>query len=527
MKLLAISLPRHDASIAYFDGSELHYVKLERLRESKRFAWWDYKTDRMDLYAWKYDIEQIFNIDIEDVDEIIFDFHMETLYDDYPEEMSKVLSGELNYCKLPVNQNVFDNFLNHKNTYYISHHYAHALSTWMLHPNPDVCITIDGEGDERTWSVYRDHKLIDYGKIQDGSIGGEMARMATMVGVEGEFNDLAGKLMSLISYGTVDKKYLDFLKKFSYKNIEFIFSYDNWVRYIGDELLAHLKKLDWATTVHHYMGEVLVKMFQEYANQNEVISYAGGVAQNIVWNTRLKQEFPNLVIPPHSGDEGLSLGAIELLRRKNNLPNFKLDKFPYIQKDVAPEITANDEVIDYIAKYLAQGKTVLWYQENGEVGPRALGNRSILMDPRISYGKEKINRVKNRENYRPFGASVLKEHVSSISTAQWDDEFMLYTTMLTDDDLHSIKHIDGTCRLQTVDANSPSTLRKLLEKFYELTGCPCLLNTSLNIAGKPIAGYPETALTIFKENGYVDVAVIGNKVHIKEKINDTFSSYMC
>lgn len=517
MKLLALSLPRHDASIAYFDGTDLHYAKIERLKELKRYSWWNYKSDRMDPYAWKYDIKHMFGIDIEDVDEIIVDFHMETMYNEYPQELSKVLSGELNYCKIPDQQNIFDKFLKHKNVYYISHHYAHALSTWMLHPKPDVCITIDGEGDERTWSVYRDDKLIDYGQIHNGSIGGEMVRMARTLGIQGEFNDLAGKLMSLVSYGKIDEKYLDFLKKFSYKSIEFIFSYDNWVRHVGDELLADLKKLDWATTVHYYMAEVLIKMFQTYAKKDEVISYAGGVAQNIVWNTKLKQEFPNLVIPPHSGDEGLSLGAIELLRRKNNLPKFKLNKFPYIQKDIAPKTTASNEIINKVAEQLKNRKIVLWYQQNGEAGPRALGNRSILMDPRIPNGKELINRIKNRENFRPFGASVLKEHVSSISTAQWDDDFMLYTTMLTDDNLHSIKHVDGTCRLQTIDANSPSTLRKLLEKFYELTDCPCLLNTSLNIAGKPIAAYPETALTIFEEQEYVDVVVIGNEIFTKER----------
>src|SRR6056300_95642 len=134
MKLLAISLPRHDASVAYFDGENLHYAKLERLKEAKRFAWWDYTKDRMDPYAWKYDIKNIFGVDVEDVDEIVFDFHVETLYDNAPQELIEVLSGERNYCKIPAEKNVFDKFLKNKNIYYISHHYAHALSTWMLHP---------------------------------------------------------------------------------------------------------------------------------------------------------------------------------------------------------------------------------------------------------------------------------------------------------------------------------------------------------------------------------------------------------
>jgi len=518
MKLLAISLPRHDASAAYFDGENLHYAKLERSKELKRFAWWDYQTDTINLYQWKYDIETMFNVKVEDIDEIIFDFHMDTVYKEYPEELSKVLSGELNYCKIPDKQNVFDKFLKHKNVYYISHHYAHALSTWMLHPKPDVCITIDGEGDERTWSVYRDDKLIDYGQIHNGSIGGEMVGMARTLGIQGEFNDLAGKLMSLVSYGKIDEKYLDFLKKFGYKSIEVIFSYDNWVRHVGDELLADLKKLDWATTVHYYIGEVLVQMFDQYASRDEIISYAGGVAQNIVWNTRLKREFPNLIIPPHSGDEGLSLGAIELLRRKNNLPKFNLDKFPYIQKDIPPETTVSSSTINQVSDLLADGKVVLWYQEHGEAGPRALGNRSILMDPRIVNGKQKINRVKNRENFRPFGASVLSEHASKICNARWDDNFMLYTTILTDVDLHSIKHIDNTCRLQTVAPDSPGSLRKLLERFYQITDCPCLLNTSLNIAGKPIAGYPEVALQMLNDSTAIDYAVIGDKIYKRSNL---------
>ena len=221
MKLLAISLPRHDASAAYFDGKNLHYAKLERSKELKRFAWWDYQTDTVNLYQWKYDIEMLFDIKVKDMDEIIFDFHMDTVYKNYPEELSKVLSGEKNYCKFEHDN--IQKILQNNNLYYISHHYAHALSTWMLHPKPDVCITIDGEGDERTWSVYRNDQLIDYGKIQDGSIGGSMAEMAKVVGIEGQFNDLAGKLMSFVSYGNIDEKYLDKLRKFSYKSIEHIF----------------------------------------------------------------------------------------------------------------------------------------------------------------------------------------------------------------------------------------------------------------------------------------------------------------
>jgi|TARA_B110000483_G_scaffold208811_1_gene254700 carbamoyltransferase len=518
MKLLAISLPRHDASVAYFDGKNLHYVKLERLRESKRFAFWDHKTDLIDLYAWKYEIKNIFDIDINDVDEIIFDYHLDTAYKIFPKELKDVILGKYNYCKISEDANIFNNVIDNKNIYYISHHYAHALSTWMLHPEPDVCITIDGEGDQRTWSVYRTDKLVDFGKIKDGSIGGNMVKLAAALEIKGEFNDLAGKLMSLISYGNINFDYLNILKKFSYKDIDKIFDKRNWINFIGDELLAHHNVLDWATTIHHYMGDVLIEMFKQYADKNDIISYTGGVAQNIVWNTRLKEEFPNLIIAPHSGDEGLSLGAIELLRRKNNLPEFNIKKFPYIQNDIAPSKQANAGLFKYVAELLSQGNIILWYQDNGEVGPRALGNRSILMDPRLVDGKKRINQIKNRENFRPFGASVLAEHQTNISTAKWQDDFMLYTSNLTDDTLHSIKHVDGTCRLQTLDKDNPSSLRKLLESFYDITDCPCLLNTSLNISGKPIAGYPEVALKMLNDSTAIDYAVIGDKIYKRSNL---------
>ena len=519
MKLLAISLPRHDMSMSYFDGETLKYIKIERLKEEKRYSCWNYQSDRMNLYQWKYEAENAFNINVEEVDEIIFDFHLDTIYGNkIPHSLAEVMNGKTSYCKIPSEHNPFKLFLKNENVYYISHHYAHALSTWMLHPDPDVCITIDGEGDKRTWSVYRDNKFVDGGRIEDGSIGGSMAAMAKKFNIQGSFNDLAGKLMSFVSYGKVDQNFVEILKKYSYRDIDRIFDYELWINYIGDVLLAEHKMLDWGATVNYYIGEVLVRMFKDYAKPNETISYAGGVAQNIVWNTRLKEQFPKLIIPPHSSDEGLSLGAIELLRRKNNLPKFKIDKFPYIQKDIAPNTVVSDELITTVAEYLAQGKIVLWYQDHGEAGPRALGNRSILMDPRIPNGKEKINRVKNRENFRPFGASVLKEHASTISTAQWDDDFMLYTTKLTDDNLHSIKHVDGSCRLQTVALDSPSTLRKLLERFYEMTKCPCLLNTSLNIAGKPIAGYPDVALTMLEDSNHIDIAVIGDKLYKRNNL---------
>jgi carbamoyltransferase len=259
---------------------------------------------------------------------------------------------------------------------------------------------------------------------------------------------------------------------------------------------------------------MLVDFFSKHANPNDTIVYSGGVAQNVIWNTKLRENFPNIIIPPHCADDGLSLGALEFLRQKHNLDKFKLDNFPYAQSDTAPNSLPTQETIKTVAEILSQGKTVGWYQGHGEIGPRALGNRSILVNPQIPNAKDIINKIKNRETYRPFGASILEEYAHEYFEDLKDDPYMLYVGKFKHEkQLKSITHVDKTCRVQTVKKDSGS-FRLLLEEFYKLTGCPILLNTSLNIAGKPIAGYPSDAYELFRSST-LDCFVIGNDYAVK------------
>jgi len=154
---------------------------------------------------------------------------------------------------------------------------------------------------------------------------------------------------------------------------------------------------------------------------------------------------------------------------------------------------------------------VAWYQGNGEIGPRALGNRSILMDPRIPNGKDIMNKVKNREYYRPFGASILSEYAKEYFDLDFENPYMLYVGVTQKENLESITHVDGTCRVQTVKTGH---FRKLLEYFYELTGCPVLMNTSLNVSGKPISGHISDAMHEFNSKN-IDVLVVGNEIYRK------------
>ena len=498
MKLLSLALQEHDANISYYDGENVFYHKLERTKSSKHYG-------SMNLWEWKKEIKQIWNITENDVDEIVL-------------RVALTENLDIDSFAVPVND-VLDVslFMNPNKTWYMKHHYAHALSGWMMHDKePDVYIVVDGLGDRKTWSVFRKDVLIDSGDIEMGSIGFAMANAGKLLGIESKFeDDYAGKVMGLQSYGNIDHGYLNFLSGFdNIEHINQIFSLDLWNIYKNDILLANLTPLDWIKTVHYKMEEVMINFFSRYAKDDETIFYSGGVAQNVIWNTKLRERFKNLIISPHSADEGLSLGGLEWLRRKNNLPKFKFDKFPYVQSDERPSSEPSIKTIRYAAKLLSEGKIIAWYQGNGEIGPRALGNRSILMDPRVSNGKEKINEVKKRENYRPFGASGLKNVPNAYYDCVFDDDYMLFVTKMKTHKLPAITHVDGTCRLQTVDKNINQTFHNLLSEFYSITNCPVLLNTSLNVAGKPICGNIDEAKQFFLQSN-VDALFIGNEYFVK------------
>ena len=134
------------------------------------------------------------------------------------------------------------------------------------------------------------------------------------------------------------------------------------------------------------------------------------------------------------------------------------------------------------------------------------------MDPRLPNGKDIMNKVKNREYYRPFGASILSEHAKEYFDLDFENPYMLYVGLTQKDNLESITHVDGTCRVQTVTTGH---FRKLLEYFYELTGCPVLMNTSLNVSGKPIAGHISDAVNEFNSKN-IDVLVVGNEIYRKQ-----------
>lgn len=489
MKLLGIRLG-HEGNISFYDGQTLHYLKTERLTQKKH--------DSLSIDDLEKTIRSAWGVSLSDIDEI-------AVVDNWK---PKTWKSKEHGITIGVQETY-----NGRDFWKIHHHYAHALS--LLDDTVNTRIVIDGVGIWRKClSTFKGDVLVEhFDAEQHGSIGLLMNELSSFCGCRASYQeDYAGKLMGLQSYGKVDSTFLAFLEKYSMEEVKEIFNFKNWVDYKKDQ--AEETKLDFAATVHERIGDVILDYFKRHVDKDERVFYSGGVAQNVVWNTKLKNYFTNLVILPYSSDEGLSLGAVEWLRIRFNLPKIKLDNVPYCQSDESVE-TPSLETIKEVAKLLAAGKIVAWYQGSGEIGPRALGARSILMDPRIKNGKEKINAVKRRESYRPFGASVLLEHKDSLFDMKFDNPYMLYIANVLVDNIQSITHVDNTCRVQTVE-NNGSPFRTLLEEFYSITGCPVLLNTSLNLAGNPIAGKQEDAMKEFRSTN-IDVLVVGDRVIKKQR----------
>lgn len=507
-KLLSIFLARyteHDANISYYDGKKIHYLHLGRITRIKHYH---FSKNCSILHTLK-NVEKLikykWNISLKDLDSFTI---CDTLKD------NEILEVNTEY------KNAFVQKADPNKT----HHYYHALSIDMFR-KADITIIIDGRGDDVWWSVFENNIQVGKGNIYEsgGSIGTGLQILASSFSIKGHPQDLAGKMMGLQSYGSLNEDYSQILRdKYSYERIgkksekripEKVLRDSGYDLFKMEE--SNIKKrLDLAKTIHTRAGELVLDIFSKYAKKTQLINYAGGVAHNVIWNTELKKKYPNLEILPHCGDDGISLGGLELLRNRYNLDRFFISKFPFIQDDESPSSCPSKNTIQQVAKYLLEGNVVAWYQDNGELGKRALGNRSILLDPRIKNGKNIINKVKNREFYRPFGASILEEFAKEWFDLDFKNPYMLYVGNTQKKELDAITHIDGTCRVQTVMKDDNNSFRKLLEEFYKQSSCPVLLNTSLNISGSDITFYVDDAFKQFSKTS-IDILVVGDKIYRK------------
>lgn len=247
------------------------------------------------------------------------------------------------------------------------------------------------------------------------------------------------------------------------------------------------------------VGDLIKRAVEITGEKNIVIS--GGYGLNVLANQYYKIRFPdlNIYVEPLSNDAGVAIGAAKLIHYEEtqstevsplkslylgNADNYSLlDAFLNQTNMTATKVEPSD-----VAQLLADGNIVALFQGAAEAGPRALGNRSILFDPRDPDGKAKINTVKGREWFRPFAASVIEERA-----ADWfkfagepSSKYMMYAVPVKNDSIPCVTHVDGTCRIQTVTKEDNQNYYDLIKAFDDITGIPLLFNTSFNLAGDPL-----------------------------------------
>jgi carbamoyltransferase len=252
---------------------------------------------------------------------------------------------------------------------------------------------------------------------------------------------------------------------------------------------------------------------------------AGGVALNCVANGRIAREagFDNVWVQPAAGDDGVAIGCAyygQLAVQKKPRTYVMTHAFtgaPFADEKVAAATAAMpvrlqatsrrcDDICAETARLLAEGHVFGWFQGRSEFGPRALGNRSIIADPRTAVMKETLNkRVKHRQAFRPFAPVVLAERASEVFECDGrDSPFMLMAERVRPewrDKIPAVTHVDGTARVQTIRPDQNERLYRLLREFDKLTGVPVLLNTSFNVKGEPIVETPEDAINCFLATG--------------------------
>jgi carbamoyltransferase len=497
MKFLGLRLCEHDSNITYSDGKRVKYYKSERDYQIKHHGF-------DDLTSWSKIIKR-WNINPKEVDAIgiVLDcFRHPKIKTD---ESKLYETIDIDYFKLLG----FDCPI-----FRIDHHYAHSLSSWTLGIDPTISFVFDGFGDDSIChSIFKNKKRILEHKIDQDylSLGQILSIFGNEIGLSGHPIDHAGKVMALKGYGT-NKKDINF--KYDLSTLKFLWNIGKYNRNIFSE--KQFKSIcDHVNFCHNYTEKIYTKHFKKYSKKSDIISYTGGIAQNTIINSQIKKKRKNLYIPPHCNDEGLSLGIIEFLRIYFDQEKFDTTGYPYWQSDESPKNKPSLETIKKTAEFLSEGKIIGWYQGNGEVGPRALGNRSILMHPGIKNGKNILNeKVKHREFFRPFGASVLQEKTARYFDCDFESPHMLYVVDTLDADLFpSITHIDGTCRIQTVSSDL-EIYYSLIYEFEKITGIPLILNTSLNDGGKPICGSIDCAINILTKTG-LDVLVVGDEIFTK------------
>lgn len=443
----------------------------------------------------------------------------------YPRESKTLAFTTTNGYNKVVKNNPFDTFLksykseflnfkpnslwdyiHRDNYYYIDHHQSHLAYAYLSSGyNQSDILAIDGTGIKyRCIFVKSTGEYID---LSDELPLGYLWNLAS--GVCGFGTRNAGKLMGLAGYGKPNEHYYNILE----------LQHDN-IRQTGGMLRYDYKlykvdqysKEDFAATIQQYTLDKIREIVFPLKTCDH-LCVAGGVAYNGYMNEMFTKHYTNVHVPPAVGDEGQALGAYMhadyILNNNIHIPNaYSGQAYEF------DDPTFDDLNISEVAQAIADGCIVGWYQGHSESGNRALGNRSILADPRNANIKDIINsKIKLREDFRPFAPSVLVEHYQEYFDTNQPSPHMSRIVPVISNKIPGVTHVDRTARIQTVERSFNEKYYDLIYEFYKITGVPMLLNTSFNCQ-EPIVETPQEAINTFNKTG-LDLLVINNKMKRK------------
>ena len=476
-----------------------------------------------------------------------------------------------------------DNFKDINKIKFSEHHFSHAASAFYPSPFEEaVVLTLDGVGEWATTTIGigKKNKLEIIKEIHfPHSLGLLYSAFTYYVGFK--VNSGEYKLMGLAPYGKplfkdlilqklidlkedgsfkLNMKYFNYATGLTMTNDKFSKLFGHPVRDPNKDLLTQFH-MDLAASIQAVIEEIVIRITKNISSKYKIenLCLAGGVALNCVANGKVQNEkiFKNIWIQPASGDAGGSLGAAlaywhhELGKPRDEFSDKMMGSFlgPKFDNNFIETklklLKANfkkyskEEVTSLIAKELANEKIVGWFQGKMEFGPRALGGRSILADPRSEKMQKELNlKIKFRESFRPFAPSVLREDVNEWFDLDIDSPYMLLVSQVKkekqiqmkkeDENLFGIEklnvkrsnipavtHVDYSARVQTVHKNTNPRYYDLIKEFKKITNCPVLVNTSFNVRGEPIVCSIEDAFNCFMGTN-LDILVIEDFVLFKE-----------
>ena len=592
--ILGISAFYHDSAAALIkDGEIISAAQEERFSRKKHDA-------RYPFNAIKYILDEN-KISLNDIDHIVFFekpfLKFERLLETY---MAFAPKGFKSFSlsmplwlreKLFQKKFLFDKLKQHdekfndiKKIKFSEHHFSHAASAFYPSPFKEaVILTLDGVGEWATTTVAigKENRLKMLKEIHfPHSLGllysaftyytgfkvnsGEYKVMGLAPYGNPKYKDLIiSKLMDLKEDGSfkLNMKYFNYATGLTMTNEKFSNLFGEPARDPKKDLLREFH-MDIAASIQSVTEEIVLRLTKNIAKEYKIknLCLAGGVALNCVANGKILKEniFENIWIQPAAGDAGGSLGAAlaywhhELKNPRKEYkdqmkgaylgPKFDENAIEKKLKDLKGNFVkkTSNEISSIVAKELSNNKTVGWFQGRMEFGPRALGGRSILADPRSEKMQKELNlKIKFRESFRPFAPSVLREEVGDWFEIDYDSPYMLLVSEIKKNkqismserdkklfgiqklnikrsDIPAITHVDYSARIQTVHKETNLKYYNLINEFKKITGCPVLVNTSFNVRGEPIVCSIEDAFNCFMGTN-LDILVIENFILFKSQ----------